>query len=149
MRARFFGALVTFTLLCGIAMAQGKAAVGTDQALKDIEMKWAAAYLKGDAATIGDILADDFVGVSLEGKVQSRADVMAEAKRSKVTRSTASEIRVRILGPDAALVSGVWSGAGTDPAGHKFDIVDRWTDIFVRQGGKWKCVAQQSTIIQK
>jgi ketosteroid isomerase-like protein len=94
-------------------------------------------------------VADDFVGVSVEGKVQSRADLMAEAKRSKVTRSIASEMRVRILGPDAAVVTGIWSGAGTDPAGQKFDIVDRWTDIFVRKDGKWKCVAQQSTIVPK
>jgi uncharacterized protein (TIGR02246 family) len=129
--------------------AQSAKSAGTEQALKDIENKWANAYLKSDATTIGDIVADDFVGVSVEGKVQSRADLMAEAKRSKVTRSIASEMRVRILGPDAAVVTGIWSGAGTDPAGQKFDIVDRWTDIFVRKDGKWKCVAQQSTIVPK
>jgi uncharacterized protein (TIGR02246 family) len=139
------------SLVFGSMLLAGQSAksAGTEQALKEIENKWANAYLKGDAATIGDILADDFVGVSLEGKVQSRADVMAEAKRSKVTRSAASDIRVRLLGPDAAVVTGIWSGAGTDPAGHKFDLTSRWTDIFMRKDGKWKCVAQQSTLIQK
>lgn len=146
MKKTFLRTLGLVMLLSSLLAAQaGKAAGGPEQALKDLENKWSNAFLKGDAATIGDTLAEDFVGVSAEGKVQSRADILSEAKKSKVTRSTVSDMRVRVLGPDAAMISGVWSGAGTDPAGKKFEATSRWTDVFVKKDGKWKCVSSQST----
>ena len=150
MKRRFLWTLAVLALMCGVALTQAKTATGgTEQALKDMETKWAAAFLKGDTVAIGDILADDFVRVSPEGKVQSKADVLSETKKSKITQSTVSDMRVRMLSNDAALISGKWSGVGADAMGKKFDSTERWTDVFVKKDGKWKCVWSHITTIAK
>ena len=54
-----------------------------------------------------------------------------------------------MIGTTAAVVTGVWTGAGTDPKGQTFDTSERWMDVFVNQGGQWKCVASQATTIKQ
>jgi ketosteroid isomerase-like protein len=150
MKNKTLWALVSLVILTGLALAQaGKPAGGIDQALKDMENKWAAASLKNDAAAVGDIVTEDWVGVNAEGKVQTRADMLGDVKKSKLTRSAVGDMRVRMLDADAAVVTGTWSGAGTDASGKKFDTTERWTDVFVKKDGKWKCVASQSTTSKK
>src|SRR5205085_9800886 len=58
----------------GAKPASGK---NTEQALKDIEDKWAAASLKSDADTIGSIVADDWTATSAAGKVQTKAEMLS------------------------------------------------------------------------
>ena len=142
------GILGAMLLLTCAAVAQAKAG-GTEQALKDMENKWAAASIKSDTATVSDMLSDDWTGLNPEGKIQTRGDMLAEMKKTKVTRSAVSDMRVRMLGADAAVVTGTWTGAGTDPSGKKFDSTQRWTDVFVKKGGKWKCVASQIGDVKK
>lgn len=150
MKKTCIGILVAVVLLCSLATAQtGKATTGPEQTLKGIETKWAAAYLKSDPTPIMDVVAEDWVGVNAEGKTQTRADLFGEIKRTKLTRSVLSDVRVRMLDGDAAIVSGLWSGAGTDPTGKKFETTTRWTDVFVMKDGKWKCKSTQNTEVQK
>jgi ketosteroid isomerase-like protein len=151
MRKTSIGLLILLLGCASLSWAQATArsAASTEMSLKDLETKWAAAFQKADAAAIGDILADDFVSINAEGKIMSKADVLSEAKKSKITKSAVSDMRVRMLSNEAAIVSGVWTGAGTDPSGKKFDTSSRWTDVFVYKNGKWKCVASQSTTTKK
>lgn len=122
---------------------------GPEQALMDIERAWVAAIMKNDVAALDDILAATFTGTSIEGKVTSRAQVLADAKALKLTRSEVSDMEVVMIGTTAALVTGVWTGAGTDAKGQKLDTSERWTDVFVNQGGQWKCITSHSTTIKK
>ena len=87
--------------------------------------------------------------VNAEGKTISRAQSLDDTKKSKLTRSEVSEMKVRMINADVAIVTGVWTGAGTDAKGQKFDTSERWTDVFANQGGKWKCVASQNSTIKK
>lgn len=149
MKHKWLGVVSCILLFASLAAAQADKSGGSaEQTLKDMEARWSAAVLKSDAAPIGDILAEDFVSVSTEGKVHTRADIMNEAKKSKMTRSANSDVRVRMLGVDVALVTGIWDGAGSDPTGKKFETLERWTDVFVRKDGKWKCVASQGTEVR-
>src|SRR5262245_3772956 len=128
---------------------EGKVGGGVEQALMDIEKNWAAAGLKGDAATIDAILADNWSGITPEGKATTRAQSLDEAKKSKFTKSEVSEMKVKMINADTAVVTGVWTGAGTGAKGEKIDTSERWTDVFANVGGKWKCVASQSTTVKK
>jgi ketosteroid isomerase-like protein len=122
---------------------------GPEQALMDIEKNWAGASLKNDAAALEGILAANWSGISVEGKVTTRAQAIDELKKSKFTKSEVSEMKVMMLGANAAVVTGVWTGVGTDAKGQKVDTSERWTDVFTNQGGAWKCVASQSSTIKK
>ena len=147
--------LTILLLLPAWSQAQGdkkgekKAGGGVEQALLDMERKWTAAGLKSDPAPIAEILADSWSAVSTDGMMISRAQSLDNTKKSKLTRSEVSEMKVSMINADTAVVTGVWSGAGTDEKGQKFDRSERWTDVFANQGGKWKCVASQSTVIKK
>jgi ketosteroid isomerase-like protein len=146
--------LAALMLLPGLALAQAKkgekkAEGGVDQALMDIERKWTAAEIKNDAAVLEDILADSWTGTSSDGKVTTRAQALDEFKTSKVTHAEVSEMKVRMINPDTAIVTGIWTGTGTDAKGQKLDASQRWTDIFANQGGKWKCVVSHNTPIKK
>ncbi len=120
-----------------------------DQVLMDIERKWTATDLKSDSAGLAEILADSWSGINTEGKVESRAERLDSTKKSKLTRSEVSDMKVRMINPDAAVVTGLWAGAGTDAKGQKFDRTERWMDVFAKQGSAWKCVASESTVVQK
>jgi ketosteroid isomerase-like protein len=124
-------------------------AAGVEQTLMDLERRWVAVSLKNDAVALGEILADSWSSVSAEGKVESRAQTLEDVKKSKFTRSEVSDMKVRMINPNVAVVTGVWIGVGTSAAGQKVDTSERWTDVFVNEGGKWKCVASQSSTIKK
>jgi ketosteroid isomerase-like protein len=87
--------------------------------------------------------------VSAEGKVMTRAQALDEVKKTKFTRSELSDMKVRMIHADTAVVTGVWTGLGTDAKGQKVDTSERWTDVFANQGGTWKCVASHNTTIKK
>ncbi len=152
---RLFCTLLTILLFVGVAVSQNqkkaetKSGGGVEQALMDMERAWAAASVKSDPAPIDAILADSWSSINTEGKVVSRAQSLDETKKSKFTRSEVSELKVRMINADTAVVTGVWTGVGTGPKGEKVDTSERWTDVFANQGGKWKCVASQSTTIKK
>ena len=137
------------------AQAEKKAATpaqaggSVEQALLDMEHKWVAAGLKNDAAALGEILADSWSSVSAEGKVMTRAQTLDDAKKNKFTRSEISDMKVRMINADTAVVTGVWTGVGTDAKGQKIDTSERWTDVFAKVGGQWKCVASHNTTIKK
>jgi uncharacterized protein (TIGR02246 family) len=150
MQRRMLGALGSLLILACLSSAQAMKSGGSaDQALKDLETKWIAASLKSDSATVGEILADDWTGTTAEGKVQTRGEYLAMTKKSKLTRSVAGDMHVRMLDQDAAVITGTWSGAGTDQDGKKFDTMERWSDIFVKKDGKWKCVSSHSSTVKK
>ena len=145
--------LHVFALVLGLsalALAQTKPASGSpDQALIDIENRWAAAALTSDAAALEPILAANFTGTNADGGLETRSQVIARTKASKFTKSASTDMKVMLLNPTTAVVTGVWSGVGTGAKGEKVDTSERWTDVFVNQGGAWKCVASQSTTIKK
>jgi len=146
---RFVCVLLTPVLLATWTIAQKKDQGNPEQTLLEMERKWAAAALKSDAAAVEDMLADSWSSINAEGKVVTRAQSLDKMKKSKLTKSEVSELKVRMVGNNTAVVTGVWTGAGTDEKGQKFDTTERWTDVFANQGGKWRCVASQNTAIKK
>ena len=136
--------------LPALGLAQTKPASGSpEQALMDIEHRWAATSLKGDVATLETILEANWTAVNPEGTVETRSQAIERTKTSKFTKSEVSSMKVMLLNPTTAVVSGIWTGVGTGSKGEKIDTSERWTDVFVSQDGAWKCVASQSTTIKK
>jgi hypothetical protein len=148
MRRILFAAIALAMVVPATFLAQTKAG-GPEQALMDIEKAWVAATLKSDGAVLDGILAANWSAISVEGKVTTRAQAIDEMKKGKFTKSEVSEMKVQMIGTTAAVVTGVWTGVGTGAKGEKVDTSERWTDVFVNQGGAWKCVASQSTTIKK
>src|SRR5215468_11641557 len=147
---RLLSVVATIALVSAISFSQAakkaetKAGGGVEQALMDMEKAWAASALKSDAAAVDAILADSWSSISPEGKVVTRAQALDESKKSKFTKSEVTEMKVRMINADTAVVTGVWTGVGTGAKGEKIDTSERWTDVYANISGKWKCVASQN-----
>src|ERR1043165_4272645 len=152
---RLMSTLMMIGLCAGVALAQGNgtamnpktaATSGSDaDELKRIETDWTAASKSKDASKLSAILADSWVGLGWDGKTSDKAKVLADLKSPGNTLSTIEmgPMEVRLFG-ETAVVTGsdteTSTAEGKDTSGKYI-----WTDVFVKQGGKWKAVASQST----
>lgn len=101
--------------------------------------------LSADASTVNDLFADDLVWTHSSARVDSKASFIA-ALASGVTRYLSvdrSEEKIRIHG-DLALVHGV-ATMRVDVNGQRREASTRYLCVWLRQGGKARMVAWQST----
>ena len=147
MKKLAYGVLGLLILLAGAVAQQKKTAANDEAALKAIEEKWDAAAVKGDVATLGQIFADTFISTSTEGIVRTKADMINEIKSGEVKyeSSKVEDLKVYVYG-NAAVVNGKWSGKVIEQ-GKPVESAERFTDMFIKQGGQWRCVAAHASPI--
>ena len=127
-----------------MAFAQGS----VEKALLDLEQQWVKAQLAGNAQALEPILAADFVSLQSDGTIQAKAVYVANTTKTKWQASAVSDLKVQLHG-DSAVVTGIWTGKGTDPAGKAFDSRERFADTWVKMpDGKWQCVASAGITIK-
>ncbi|MCU1310926.1 MAG: hypothetical protein JWO20_2051 [Candidatus Angelobacter sp.] len=148
--ATLFGILV----LSFLAMAQSSqmsqsSQGGDEQKLKDMENKWADAAKSGDTSAVNSMLSDKYVSTESDGTMHTKSEALDRMKKAKVTSSAVSDVQVHMIDPNTAIVTGVWTGGGTDADGKPFNATERFTDTFVKEGGQWKAVATESTAVAK
>src|SRR6186997_671398 len=77
-----------------------------------LDTKYQAAVKSNDAATMDQILADDFVLVNGRGKISSKADLIESARKQEVTYERQDEEsgtqKVRVWGDTAVVTSLLW-----------------------------------------
>jgi ketosteroid isomerase-like protein len=109
--------------------------------LKRLNQEYVDAFLKSDVAWYRENLADDFVCIESDGTVLDRARFLENAGRATdVSTYELRDVRVRIFG-DVALVHATGDWARRD--GTKG--VSRYTDVYAREGDRWKAVSAQIT----
>ena len=107
----------------GVALAQegaksgAKAASGVAQALTDMENQWAKASKASDGDALAPLLAADFVMLDSDGSLHNKADVVARTEKPKWETNEIADMKVVVHG-DSAIVTGSWTGVGTDGAGN-------------------------------
>lgn len=108
-------------------------------ALLQIERDWAAAWLAQDAAALDAILAEGFMESEL-GQISTKAQILANIRAGiyKVEACENSDMRVVGFG-DHAVVNGLNTAKQT-LRGKDISGVNRWTDTFVKQDGRWRAV---------
>ncbi len=125
--------------------------MNAEAAIKDLESKWEAAIASHDISFIQSTVADDFMGVYTDGKVQNKSALIAQSKNDKDTYKSAKveKVSVHSYGPNVAVVVGTAHEKGTDKGGKAFDRTFRYTDTWVERNGQWQCVASQVMLVQK
>ena len=77
-----------------------------------LDTKYQSAVKSNDAATMDQILADDFVLVNGRGKVSSKADLVESARKKEVTYEHQDEEpgtqKVRVWGDTAVVTALLW-----------------------------------------
>jgi ketosteroid isomerase-like protein len=130
------------------ATAGAKSPDNVSQALIDLEQQWNKASKAGDADALAAFLADDLVYLDSDGTMRTKSEVLARTKKAKWTVMELSDMKVTTHG-NTAVVTGSWTGKGTDGAGKAVDAKERWADTWVKQSnGKWQCVSTAAAAIK-
>lgn len=147
MKKLAYGVVGLLIVLAGAVAQQKKTAANDEAALKAIEEKWDAAAVKGDVATLGQIFADTFISTNTEGLVHTKAEMLNEIKSGQVKyeSSKVEDLKIYVYG-NAAVVNGKWSGKVIEQ-GKPVESAERFTDMFIKQGGQWRCVAAHASPI--
>ena len=125
-------------------VAQG----GVEKALIDLEHQWVKATSASNGAALAPLLAADFVSIQSDGTMQPKAIYVANASKGKWQVNEVSDMKVQVHG-DSAVVTGVWTGKGTDGTGKAFDGRERFADTWVKMSdGKWQCIVSAGVTIK-
>ena len=141
-------------LTVSVAMAQQGAKSGTKasgpvaQAVLDLENQWAQASKASNGDALAPMLAEDFVSLDSDGSLYAKADVVSRTTKAKWTTNETADMKVTVHG-DTAIVTGTWTGKGTDGTGKAVDTKERWADTWVKMpNGKWQCVASAAATMK-
>jgi len=132
-------------LLCPLvsAVACPTGLAKDENALIQIEQRWAQALEKHDTEALGCILADEFEDVDVDGKLADRATTLAKAAKPRVVHHELSDLHAHVQG-DFAYIRGL--ADAIDPQ-TKMIVRVRFTDIYVFREGRWQCVAGQESLV--
>ena len=133
-------AVFALTFLTSLMLALGQESDEGDAVLQT-ERDLAAAYLKSDAHGIAQGVMEDYTLTNSMGKITTRADDIAEAKKNDPNYEIFEnyEMKVRVHG-DTAVVTGKTHTKGIS-GGKLFDFQFQFTDTFVKDGGRWRLLA--------
>ena len=101
---------------------------------------WDRAMVGNDAEEIGRFMADDWVMVGSDGNVMTRAMLLDLVRSGDLSHDVmeSKDLEVRVYG-DTAVATATGISGGTFRGG-SFLEHERWSCVFVRQGGQWRCV---------
>lgn len=124
-------------------MAVGQPVGASDDraVLSALNADYVRSVLTSDAARFNEILAPDFRNTNPDGTVVDRDGFLAQvAKPSNLQSLTCDQVEIRIFGQTAIIhARTVYTTSDGRPG------TGRYTDVWVRQQGKWLAVAAHVT----
>ena len=106
--------------------------------LTDLENDWTVANLNADKKALDRILADDYVGPTPEGELQSKADYIRTIQRdTTVDKWEFDDLKVTLAGDRATLSGKITYQTQEGELGYDF------TDKFVWRDGRWQATGSQ------
>ncbi len=140
---------VTMTLMMVFGSLGYGQKMTTEQTLMKMEQEMAEAIVKGDTSVWDKYSTDNSVFTDPGGMLMTKAQSLAMFKSGdlKIESTKIDNMKVQMFGNTAVVTyttvdKGTWKDR--DISGEY-----RWTDVFVKTGGKWKLVAGQGTPIMK
>ena len=104
-----------------------------------MEHTWSQSYVLKDSKALERIIDDAFVNVESDGRVITKADLLAEVHKSTVSQVHTESTVVRVHG-DTAIVTGVILIKGLD-RGKPFTQRERFVDTWLCRNGQWVTIA--------
>ncbi len=124
-----------------------KASGPNEQTILKLEQEWEDALLKSDVTALERLYAETLVYTHSSGSVDDKATYVGNIKSgvTKYESMKREDIKVNIYG-DTALVMCHWL-VNVNARGAKINTNARYLHVYVKQKGRWRMVAHQSTRI--
>jgi ketosteroid isomerase-like protein len=119
----------------------------TEKALLAANDAYDRALIAGDAATLGRVYTDDFQIIDDDADLHGKRDQIELMTRTiDLLQARSDQVRVTMLGPDAALLTGRFVGRYRIGA-READFTERYTSIWMRHGGQWRLKHEHSSVV--
>ena len=145
-----FGALVVISFSTFAASAQQSSALTpADVEVRKLERAWLDAYEKKDVTAMTAIVADDFTITFSDGEIQTKPQIIESLKRpgGSTSKFTTENVQSRVYGDTVILIGLVISEWKQN--GQPMSDRSRYTDTYVKRGGKWQVVASHLSKVGK
>jgi uncharacterized protein (TIGR02246 family) len=118
--------------------------------LQELSERWFQAWLKKDAATVERLMAEDYIYIAPNGLVLDRQAILGiiRSPSYRLDHGTRSEIVVRAVGQEAAVVRHRYQGAGSFE-GTSFTDDQRCVMVWEKHAGEWRLVMEQCSFSSK
>jgi hypothetical protein len=112
--------------------------------LHSLSERWFQAWLEKDAATVERLAADDYLYVAPRGLVLDRQAILGiiRSPSYRLDHGTRTEVVVRPLGQEAAIVRHRYQGGGVFE-GSSFTDDHRCVMVWEKHAGDWRLVMEQ------
>ena len=145
MKKTFLIAVLVFTA-ASIALGQKQSVRraprrNVDHVIRQVDYERIQAQIGADAAALGRIYANDFIGIGPSGTVRTKAQVIADFTSGdlKFQSITTDDVQVRVYG-NTAVETGRSTMIGQDK-GKTVPRDNRFTRVWIKQGVHWRLVA--------
>ncbi|MGH9340907.1 MAG: nuclear transport factor 2 family protein [Acidobacteriota bacterium] len=131
-------------LIVAISMAYGAPA---EDEIVQAEKEWVAGVLSGDLAALDGMLADQLIYAHSTGVIENKGEYMERLRRGaqKYDRIEHESVTVRSYGEAAVAHSKVRMSGTSDTRAFDNRLIMMHT--WVKQGGKWRLAAHQTTLL--
>ena len=139
---------VVLLILSACLLAAQNQGSAVEQDLMRIEKEMLAAALKGATSPSERYLADNYIFTGPDGLVISKAQSIEDLKSGNLKLQAASldDTKVQVYG-NTAIVTYASNDKGTYK-GKDISGKTRWTDVFVKQKGRWMIVASHGSPVR-
>lgn len=116
------------------------------ETVRAAELKWSESYLKRQVDVLASLMANDFVITIEDGSTYSKTGYISHSAEPAlhVEVSEMSDLKVRMHG-NTAIVTGAYHERGED-GGKPYEYHDRFTDVWMKTGGKWQVIASHYSL---
>jgi uncharacterized protein (TIGR02246 family) len=142
-----------FFLIFLILMASFSCVTAQNDSIREVrqmERSWLDAYEQHDSKAMEAIVADDFTITFPDGRIQTKPQILSSLKQSRngpPFKFYTEEVQSRIYGDTVILIGRViteWQQKG-----QTMKEVNRYTDTYVKRGGRWQVVASHLSYVPK
>lgn len=115
--------------------------------IEALEMQWRDALVNNNVRLMDHLLADDYLGVSANGTVETKSEEIAQSRAGtlRIQSLNLSDIKVRVFGNTAV----VTSRAELTGMNGQSDISGnyRYTRVYNKRFGQWKIISFEASRI--
>jgi ketosteroid isomerase-like protein len=143
-------ALLVATTFALAAHANGPHPKRKDQykhQVEQLEETWRTAQLNADLDTMDRLLSDDYVGITMNGQVVTKAQQLDRMRNRNLvlTRISLDDVKVKLIGTTTAVVTCLAQVEGTSD-GAPMHGTYRYTRVYTRApAGNWKITNFEAT----
>lgn len=148
-RNLMMGSLLLLAVVSTHAQSSSQGQRVVVEEIRKVDQERIHAQVHADAVALDRIYADDFIGIGPSGTLRTKKDVLADFTSRKLTFQsiTTDDVRIRVYG-NAAVETGLSTMKGQD-AGKVVPEENRFTRVWIKEGGRWRLVSNHYSNLVK